>query len=743
MGEEKRFILFLVLTMLVVVLTPPLFQWINGPPPRPPVAAGPAMQELDQDDGQKPEGTDEAVDTDQAQARNDNPPANEPVKAEEQPAAPEAEPELETRTLGSTDPATGFLMQVLLTNRGAAVQQLELASFQNEDRSGPLRLLSTGINEQGSFELALKGFESVLEERKWQILPGDPEEGDGEREVVRFQTQLPEQGLVITKTYTLQKSNYMLGLDIDIKNSSQKNSSVAYRLGGPRGLVLEGAWYATKKREAAIADGTEAHLNRHTVRPPELVKGAQKILELADAGDIITRDKWQLPADWFDRFDRNHDRQLSGEEINMAANYLAGGERDRFTERPVRFAGVDGQFFCALLVIPTPTSLESRWDVATSPVLHLTDAEMTQLKRRGKLEYPDRSDVSVEIESKNFDLSAGDDLHHSFALYAGPRKRATIELAVNDPAIAQAVMNYQGALFIFPASLVSLTASTTLVVLQFFHSLVGNWGVAIIMLTVMVRLLMFPLSRKQALSMAKMQALKPELDVLREKYKNDKEKFGRAQMELWRKHKVSPVSGCLPVFIQMPIFIGLWQGLQSSVDLRQATFLWIDNLAAPDGPSVSFFHWGENIPIISWLFGPYFNLLPAILIGLFLIQQKMFTPPKSATPDPQVEMQQKMMTYMLVFFGYIFWRLPSGLCLYYIASTLWGISERKLLPKLQHADTSLPTGQEHRSDDGANRKSRESDAKGNWRDARGSRAERRAPTLADRLQELLKKAEKR
>jgi YidC/Oxa1 family membrane protein insertase len=118
-------------------------------------------------------------------------------------------------------------------------------------------------------------------------------------------------------------------------------------------------------------------------------------------------------------------------------------------------------------------------------------------------------------------------------------------------------------------------------------------------------------------------------------------------------------------------------------------------------------------------------------------------PPKSATPDPQMEMQQKMMTYMLVFFGYIFWRLPSGLCLYYIASTLWGITERKLLPKLQVADGSQVAAE--KAEESSERKPRGSarDGRGNGRDARTARGERRAPTLAERIQELLKKADKR
>src|SRR4029077_19143624 len=120
-------------------------------------------------------------------------------------------------------------------------------------------------NEQGSFEIGLKGHESLLEQHHWQMLPNDPEDVAEDRDTIRLQTRLADLGLVLTKTYTLQKNSYTPDMDVEIKNVSDKQSTVAYRLGGPRGLVLEGAWYATKKREVAIADGFEARLNRHTV----------------------------------------------------------------------------------------------------------------------------------------------------------------------------------------------------------------------------------------------------------------------------------------------------------------------------------------------------------------------------------------------------------------------------------------------------------------------------------------------
>jgi YidC/Oxa1 family membrane protein insertase len=198
--------------------------------------------------------------------------------------------------------------------------------------------------------------------------------------------------------------------------------------------------------------------------------------------------------------------------------------------------------------------------------------------------------------------------------------------------------------------------------------------------------MMFPLSRKQALMTIKMQQIAPELKKLQEKFKEDKQGLGVAQMELYRKHGVNPFGTCWVVLIQMPIFMGLYFSLQESIHFRLAPFWpsWIINLAAPD----MLLKWGESIPFISrpedyggFLYlGPYFNLLPIFAITLMIVQQKMFTPPPT---DEQQEAQQKMMTYMMVFMGLMFYKVAAGLCIYFIASSLWGLAERRLLPKSQ------------------------------------------------------------
>ena len=136
------------------------------------------------------------------------------------------------------------------------------------------------------------------------------------------------------------------------------------------------------------------------------------------------------------------------------------------------------------------------------------------------------------------------------------------------------------------------------------------------------------------------------------------------------------------MFLQLPIFIGLYRCLSVDIHLRQAPLIpgipWCSNLAGPDMA----WRWQGLLPDFlasetGWL-GPYLNILPIITIVLFIAQQKMFTPPAT---DEQTQMQQKMMKYMMIFMGVLFFKVPAGLCVYFIASSLWGIGERKLLPK--------------------------------------------------------------
>ena len=209
-----------------------------------------------------------------------------------------------------------------------------------------------------------------------------------------------------------------------------------------------------------------------------------------------------------------------------------------------------------------------------------------------------------------------------------------------------------------------------------------SYGLAIIMLTVMVRCLMIPMSRKAALNAQMMQHLQPQMKEIADKYKDDMEKRAAAQRELYKTHKFNPFGGCFMMFFQLPIFYGLYKALNVDIALRGQPLIpgmqWCSNLAAPD----HLFYWKDWMPAAlasetGWL-GPYFNLLPILTMVLFIVQQKLFTPPPT---DDQQKMMHKMMTFMMVFMGIMFFKVPAGLCIYFITSSLWGIIERKMLPK--------------------------------------------------------------
>ena len=216
----------------------------------------------------------------------------------------------------------------------------------------------------------------------------------------------------------------------------------------------------------------------------------------------------------------------------------------------------------------------------------------------------------------------------------------------------------------------------------YFITFKTSYGLAIILLTIMVRMIMIPFSRKAALNAQMMQHLSPQVKEINEKYGSDLEKKSAATQALYKKYKFNPLSGCFMMFFQLPIFYGLYKALNVDIALRDQPFIpglqWCSNLAAPD----QFLNWQSWMP--AWIadetgyLGPYLNILPILTMFLFILQQKLFTPPAT---DDQQKMMQKMMMFMMLFMGFMFFKVPSGLCLYFITSSLWAVIERTMLPK--------------------------------------------------------------
>jgi YidC/Oxa1 family membrane protein insertase len=216
-----------------------------------------------------------------------------------------------------------------------------------------------------------------------------------------------------------------------------------------------------------------------------------------------------------------------------------------------------------------------------------------------------------------------------------------------------------------------------LLLLTFFNHLVGNFGVAILLLTIVVKLLMYPLANKSFHSMAQMRELQPEIKKLNERYVDDAIARNKAMMELYKKEKVNPASGCMPLLIQMPVFFALYKVLYVSLEMRHAPFFgWIHDLSAPDSSNIFTLFGLLNWNHPAWL---QLSVLPMLMCATMVFQMKQ-------QPKPADPVQAKMMTYMPYFFLFIFssFPAPAGLVLYWTWSNLLSIIQQQVISKQHH-----------------------------------------------------------
>ncbi|HCN69872.1 MAG TPA: membrane protein insertase YidC, partial [Candidatus Accumulibacter sp.] len=195
--------------------------------------------------------------------------------------------------------------------------------------------------------------------------------------------------------------------------------------------------------------------------------------------------------------------------------------------------------------------------------------------------------------------------------------------------------------------------------LQAIYKIVGNWGWAIVILTIIIKLLFFPLSAASYKSMAKMKTVTPRLMQLKERYGDDRQKLNQEMMALYKREKINPLGGCLPILVQIPVFIALYWALLGAVEIRDAPWiLWITDLSAPD----TLF---GVIPVLDMPIG----LLPIIMVATMILQTKLNPTP----PDP---IQAKVMLMMPYIFGIMFFWFPSGLVLYWVVNNILSIAQQ-------------------------------------------------------------------
>ncbi len=319
-------------------------------------------------------------------------------------------------------------------------------------------------------------------------------------------------------------------------------------------------------------------------------------------------------------------------------------------DEDVLWAGISNSYFAAIL-LPKREGDEKIVAVLEPLVENVVDPD--DARAIASLKYPETT------------LETGGEESYELDFYVGPRDYSFTE-GFEEQGL-QAVVDYDTGTFAFILKPIAW-------LLKLFYGIVRNYGIAIVLLTVLVRLMLHPLTKKQQVSMHHMSKMKPQMDKLRQKYKSDKQKLNTEMMTLYKDQGINPLAGCLPLLLQMPILFGLFSVLRLFPGFRHAVFIpgiFLDLSAADHILKLPFEDF--SLPLVGTL--QYLNILPILMTVLWFIQQKKM--PKSE--DPQMAQQQKMMSYMVIMFGIFLYNYQSGLALYMITSTGIGIGEQKYI----------------------------------------------------------------
>ena len=276
----------------------------------------------------------------------------------------------------------------------------------------------------------------------------------------------------------------------------------------------------------------------------------------------------------------------------------------------------------------------------------------------GRMQLDLLDDVVVsQLINPSFELASGEQKEYQFHVFMGPKSMELLDSLGHD--LGQA-LNFGFFNFI---------AKPCLWFMNQIHGVIPNYGIAIILLTLCTKILLWPLGNKSYKSMSEMKKLQPLMTEIREKHKGDKQKMNQELMALYRTYKVNPMGGCLPMVLQIPVFFALYRMLYQAIELRHAPFFfWINDLSAPD----RLFEFGFSIPFMEPPYGV--PVLTIVMGATMLLQQKMSPPPGDPT-------QAKMMMLMPIVFTFIFINFSSGLVLYWLVNNVLSISQQYYVQK--------------------------------------------------------------
>lgn len=521
--------------------------------------------------------------------------------------------------------------------RGAGLKWLQLTDYHTKpDGDVQLRLLGGQYDPVDSFLLRDFDGRYALDRVLWTVERKQTPEG---RQQLVF-TWDSNDGLRFTRTVTDAGHPYEFDLALAVTNISGQalEGNLMLVLAGPHGLVDDQADSPLYPAPEAVA-----------------------LIEKADGQPDVH--EWK-----------------GGDIKTGTARKVGEGER-------LLAAGVTTNYFAALLV-PADGKLVDQVqpeavldgerlarDLSKQLPPGASEAQAEPVRARLIPEHTTNAAVNLLLPARLLP-APGASVGHSFAVFAGPKDRKLAEQAGYESFLDPILNRSFGHMAWINHGL--------LAVLRFFQWLTGNWGVAIILLTVVVRVTLFPLNRVQQATMTKysntMQRLKPELDALKARYKSNMRKFNEEQMKLLKENGATPpLGGCLLQFIQLPIWYSLFQVLRSSIELRHAPFaFWVHDLARPDAMPLP-------VPVLGFT---HVNLLPLLMALAMVFQMRMQPKPADETQAQTQKIMAIMMPFVMLFILYTY---PSGLSLYIFTSSVFGILEYRLIRKYWPVPGTVPS----------------------------------------------------
>ena len=614
---DKRLLIVLPICLVIVIGWNLFMAKVHPPPPRPsvPPAATSSTQEP------------QAPSSSTAPA---NAPAPTPAAAPIGEVLRAASEEEVTLLIGK--PGQRGSYEALFTNRGGALRELRLGDYydtaaldpaQRADVAHWTHLVSQVETAQGKTRSFLLGTSASsrelapkpLEDELWVMhVLGEPEHPSG----IEFKLA-PGSGVALTKRFTFRPDSHEIEFTLELENSAREGpeSRVGFVLTPIACMPTESAdqYYAEPQAVACV---------------PKPEGGAE----------LLAKPRDEAGSKLFDAFG---------------------------VQRAPLFAGVQNKYFATLLR-PAPKDLAAQASIVGASWRLLRDegfarAHPADAARAWK-------QVVTDLQLELVLPVKGQKKSWSYVVYAGPKDRHELENAYPEHALL-----VQNDLSTF--RIISSIAAVLLAVLGFLESIAGNWGVAIILLTILVRAILFPVNRRSQTAMAryqsKMKRIQPRIDELKKRYADDKAKLNQEQAKLLQSEGAfPPLGGCLPMFLQIPVFFGLFAAYRAAFDLRQAHFLWIPDLSLPDHT----FPLGLGVvPVLGSL--AYLNILPPLMIAMWIWQQRGMPVPA----DEQAAKMQKMMMWMPIVMGVFLYNYAAGLSLYMITQSGLGVFEQKFIKK--------------------------------------------------------------